>query len=167
MRGKGRSRLRSRSRSKRRAGRSRSTSGCKRSKRGRGRRSGTRSRHSRGGRGKTMKRRCSGKYGKNVNPFFNFLKYLKGKYKGYPATVIAQKGAEIWNQLSCKEKQEFIRFACKAQKKCKKGTKRKRRRSSSKRNKYQYSFKMIELFHIFKQYISSYSILILFCILVV
>ncbi|KAJ9590675.1 hypothetical protein L9F63_016303, partial [Diploptera punctata] len=125
---KGRSsaRCRSRSRSRSRFGRRVKTSKRRRSKRStKGRssvrcRSRSRSRsRSRGRRRMISKRRCSGKYGKNVNPFFNFLKTFREKYKGTGsrASVIAKKGAEMWKSMSCEQKLEYIRQACEAQKK--------------------------------------------------
>ena len=68
--------------------------------------------------GKRGKKRCSGKYGQNVNPFFNFLLCIKQRYKGISPIEVAKKGAVLWKKMSCKEKQEFIRAACKAQRRC-------------------------------------------------
>ncbi|KAJ9589024.1 hypothetical protein L9F63_017668, partial [Diploptera punctata] len=41
------------------------------------------------------RRKGGGKYGQNVNPFFNFLKTLRDKYKGCPANAIAKKGRRV------------------------------------------------------------------------
>ena len=82
-------------------------------------RSSSRSKRRRGcrrrsGRGK---RRCSGKYGKNTNPFFNFLLSLKEKYKGTSGKILAVEGAKIWKTMDFQQKKLFAKATDEAQKK--------------------------------------------------
>ena len=89
---------------------------------------------SRGGTRRRRRRRCFGKYGESINPFFNFLPSLKEKYKGLPARALTAEGARIWRAMSCEQKQPYVKTACEAQEKCRKG--RKNNRITSERNKY-------------------------------